>query len=137
MSIVTTDNLLSNTNILIVDDTYEVRVVHQRFLKKFGATVEEAKDGQEALDKALVNSYQIILMDLTMPMMSGYEAASEIRKNGFNGVLLAFTAYDKQDVEEKCLEAGFDDCCSKFMSKEEIVKLMIHKMNEKKIGEKS
>ena len=74
--------VFSSAKILLVDDIEVNREIAVMMLEQFGFEVETAIDGRDAVDKAARNSYDVILMDIQMPIMNGYEAASEIRKTG-------------------------------------------------------
>ncbi|MFA5480236.1 MAG: response regulator, partial [Candidatus Muiribacteriota bacterium] len=71
---------LDRKNILIVDDNKENRFLMKILLKKHGAVIDEAVNGKEAIDKILAKQYDVILMDIQMPIMDGYEATIKIRE---------------------------------------------------------
>ena len=71
---------MSDFKILFVDNSRTTRVTMQRIFEKQGFTVECAASGAEAIDKVSAGTYQLVIMDLFMPMMNGYEAAKKIRE---------------------------------------------------------
>ena len=64
---------------LIVDDAVTVRLYHRKILEEAGFQVEEAENGVEALEKALVTPYDLLLVDVNMPKMDGYTLLREVR----------------------------------------------------------
>ncbi len=106
-------------NILLVDDKPLNLVLAEEIVKKWWplATIAKAKDGKEAVALAMKNNYDIILMDVLMPEMDGYEATRQIRANADppkNKVpIVAVTAYATSGEAEKCLQCGMNDYISK------------------------
>ncbi len=75
---------------------------------------EMVEDGQMACDmaeksKAEGKPFDLILMDIQMPVMNGYDATRRLREHGWEGPIVAVTAYSKAQDREKCVEAGCDD----------------------------
>lgn len=95
--------------ILLVEDNDLNVMVAQSFLKSWGAAVDVAKDGKQALDILDVNKHQLILMDLHMPIMDGFEASKNIREQGITIPIIALTANNKKDVEQQVKNAGIND----------------------------
>ncbi|WP_342645631.1 ATP-binding protein [Mucilaginibacter sp. CSA2-8R] len=83
---------LAGVQILLAEDNPMNVMVAQAFLKRWGASVEVAVNGQEALDKLDVDRHQLILMDIHMPVMDGYQTANRMRRNGVNTPIIALTA---------------------------------------------
>ncbi|TWU02014.1 response regulator [Neorhodopirellula pilleata] len=107
---------------LVVDDRRDIRFLSKRFLSSAGATVEEAEDGRAAVDwvrQAMVERREprLILLDMQMPRMDGYQAARELRRMGFAGPIIALTADAMQGDMTKCLRAGCNDYLSKPIDK--------------------
>jgi len=103
---------------LFVDDDKLNRSVMTALLEKRDIEVECASSGEEALDLVIVNHYDLILMDLQMPGLSGYEASRAIREKEQNkGVeptpIFAFSALIGHEERAACLAAGIDDALSK------------------------
>ena len=101
--------------ILLVED----HVVNQRLmlilLERWGHTVDIAENGQIAVDKVLAQDYDLVLMDMMMPVMDGLEATRQIRARQAGGrvPIIAMTANAMQGDRERCLDAGMDDYLSK------------------------
>jgi CheY-like chemotaxis protein len=106
-------------NILLVEDNLVNQEVALAMLKKRGHTVTIANNGQEALEILDKNLFDIILMDVQMPVMNGYEATHKIRQKekvtGNHLIIIGLTASNMKGDKEKCLEAGMDDFVSKPM----------------------
>ena len=107
-----------DADILIVDDRRDIRFLSNSFLSKSGARVSEAEDGevairavQQAMDAG--KPFRLILLDMQMPRMDGYETAQELRRLGFTGPIIALTADAMQGDMHRCLAAGCNDYLSK------------------------
>ncbi len=101
---------LNDARILLVDDSPDNQLLFSRILKAAGAQVEIAENGQQAIDKAsLALSYDLIIMDIRMPIVDGYEATRRIRELGFQGPIIALTAHAVVGEEERCRAAGCSD----------------------------
>lgn len=112
--------------ILLVDDNDENRLVIRSFVKTLPWQVDEAKNGQEAIDLQSKNNYDVILMDMQMPVMDGYTATRIIRQNEKNyklspAPILALTAYALKEEVDKSLEAGCNGHISKPISKAKLL----------------
>lgn len=98
-----------HTSVLLVDDDPSITRLAKAFLSKLNADVDHAENGQEAIDKAKSKVYDLILMDIEMPVLNGLEAAKTLRGQGYSGTIVAATALTEPADRQKCLEAGFDD----------------------------
>ncbi len=104
---------LKGLKVLVADDSLDNQELIVRMLDKHGAQIELADDGVQAVEKALNNDYDIVLMDMQMPNLDGYSAARELRRAGFLRPILALTANAMRSDREKCIAAG----CSEYLSK--------------------
>lgn len=113
-------------HVLLVDDNVINQVVAENFLRKWGMTVDVANDGVEALELIQNKSYSVVLMDLQMPKMDGYEATRRIR--GLKEIdsyfitvpIIALTASAMVDVKDKVIEIGMNDFITKPFVPEEL-----------------
>lgn len=95
-------------NILLADDDKVNQMVITRILKERGYLVDTAVNGLQAVDMCLENSYDVILMDIQMPVMDGIEAAKKIREKDKSTPIIAITAYALKGDREKLLSHGMD-----------------------------
>jgi CheY-like chemotaxis protein len=107
-----------DAHILLVDDRRDIRFLSRHIVTKAGGRVTEAEDGIRAVatvkqSMAEGSPYDLILLDMQMPNMDGYEAARQIRQLGYTGPIIALTADAMQGDMTKCLEAG----CNAYLSK--------------------
>jgi len=111
---------MGESRILIVDDNPEIREVVTVLLEGEGFLLEEAADGKEALEKIKRNSYDLILLDVMMPGLDGYQTCVEIRKKS-NVPILFLSA--RTQVEDKTLgfSCGGDDYLPKPFSYPELI----------------
>jgi len=98
---------------LVVEDAKANQTLIKILLGKFGLQVTIAEDGEEAVEKATAESFDLILMDIQMPNMNGYEATRLLRQKGLKTPIIALTANAMKGDDEKCKEAGCDDYLSK------------------------
>jgi PAS domain S-box-containing protein len=106
--------------ILLAEDNPVNQMLAVRLLEKRGYSTQVAENGQKALDileKAVPGEFAIVLMDVQMPNMDGYEATAELRKReakaGRHTPIVALTAHAMKGDRERCLAAGMDDYVSK------------------------
>ena len=95
--------------ILIVDDNEDNRDVLSRRLKRNGFEVTVATGGQEGIDKAAIDKPDLILMDLNMPELDGWEATTSIRESGNTVPVIALTAHAMEGDRARAIEAGCSD----------------------------
>ncbi|RYZ59642.1 MAG: hybrid sensor histidine kinase/response regulator, partial [Proteobacteria bacterium] len=100
--------LLKDLKILVVDDSPDNRFLLTRMLKYQGADIIEASDGQEAVERAMSESFDVVLMDIQMPRMDGYSALAELRRRNYGKPIIALTAHAMKEEREKMLKAGFN-----------------------------
>lgn len=100
-------------NVLIVEDNNINMAIVKTMLSKWGLNTMEAHNGEEAVEIAQKHPFDIILMDLQMPVMDGYEATRLIRKHNKDVKIIALTASAMIDTIERAKESGMDDYISK------------------------
>jgi signal transduction histidine kinase/CheY-like chemotaxis protein len=96
-------------SVLLVEDNEINVMVARSFLQNWGADVDVAKDGMIAIKALDLNRHQLILMDLHMPVMDGYEASKRIRELSNTIPIIALTANLRKDIEEKITELRLND----------------------------
>lgn len=105
----------SRPDILVVDDIEENRILLDMLLKKEGCRITGCSGGKEAVKLCRKKRFDLILMDIQMPDMDGFEALRRIRLNelNFSTPVIAMTASEKREDEIVAIECGFDDYLSK------------------------
>lgn len=111
--------------VLIVDDHESSQQLMIFLLGGLGCDHESAWNGQEAVERALAKDFDLVLMDLRMPVMDGYEAAREIHKVKKDLPIFALTAYAADDVPSKCLAAGMTGCMFKPVDIDKLKELIV------------
>ncbi len=114
--------------LLLVDDDIRNIYALSSILEELGFETEVASNGQQALDiLAVQRDVDIVLMDMMMPVMDGYQATHELKhERGFAAPVIALTAHAMKGDREKCLAAGADDYLAKPVSHADLV-AMLHK----------
>ena len=109
----TPENILkqdfANYRVLVVEDEPINREIVSELIQEAGLLVEIAENGQEALDKVALSNFDLILMDMQMPVLDGIGATRRLRAGGFRPPILALTASAFSEDRSKCLEAGMND----------------------------
>ena len=100
---------MNEKRILIVDDDDEIRELLEFDIKASGYFVDTAKDGMEGLNKALNNSYDLILLDVMMPKMNGFDVCKNIRQAKLSIPILMLTAKGTIDDKTEGFDCGADD----------------------------
>jgi CheY-like chemotaxis protein len=95
--------------VLIVDDNKSNRLTLELLLEDFDFEIDEAVDGYEAIEKASLEEYDIIFMDIMMPRLDGISAVKELRKLGNSSMVIAVSALGDSDSIERMMQAGAND----------------------------
>ena len=106
-------NIKLKGRVLIVEDSPTNQMLIELLLKKLGLVTDLAENGLQAVQKTAAKRYDVILMDILMPVMNGYEAARQIRINSIDTPIIALTACAMKGDDEKCFAAG----CNEYLSK--------------------
>ncbi len=105
------ENILKKINglkILLVDDSPDNRFLIKSILERKGMIVELAENGQEGLEKALGGAFNLVLMDMQMPVLDGFAATTQLRSKGYLGGIVALTAHAMKEERVKTKMAGCD-----------------------------
>jgi signal transduction histidine kinase len=120
---------LSGVSILLVEDNEVNILVARTFLERWGAVIDVALNGQEALNKIDTDKHKLVLMDMHMPVMDGYEATRLMRANGVRIPIVALTASLPREGDDKLKDAGVDDIVVKPFVPEELFRIILHYTN--------
>ena len=124
--------------VLLVEDGLDNQRLIRLILQKAGAKVAVAMNGREALEQAwpelqqdhsagdASEPFDLILMDMQMPVMDGYEATRELRRRGYTGPILALTAHAMTHDRQKCLDAGCDEFIAKPIDRDQFLSTIAH-----------
>lgn len=117
--------VLKGKRLLLVEDNDMNRLLATTILKQYGAEIDEADNGSVAIDMIKRNLYDLVLMDVQMPVKDGIEATRYIRSNIDSGIpIIALTANAYRKEEERCLNAGMNDFISKPFEENKIVQVV-------------
>jgi len=120
------NDVLKGKKILIVEDDFSSKLYLNKILEKANVIILNAGDGQEAVDVAFNNpDIDVILMDIQLPIMDGYEAMQKIKEFRKNVIIIAQTAYGLLGDKEKILNSGFND----YIIKPILTQTLIEKLN--------
>ncbi|MGB3533466.1 MAG: ATP-binding protein [Microcoleaceae cyanobacterium] len=113
------------SRILVVDNDYKNRLLLVNLLSRIGFEIQEAMNGQEAIENWLVWKPDLILMDMKMPVMDGYEATQKIKAlamiDNSSPVIIAITAHAFEEEKQSIIEVGCDDLIIKPFQKENLL----------------
>lgn len=109
-------------NILIAEDNFVNKILIERILQKLGYKADTAADGTQVLSSIAKKQYNVILMDVRMPEMDGYETTQIIRQmNTSQPFIIAMTANAMSNDREECLQNGMNDYIAKPIRMNEVI----------------
>jgi CheY-like chemotaxis protein len=113
-------HFLSGIHVLVAEDNEDIRELVSHQLRRMGVLVLLAEDGQRAMDVALAERPALVLMDMDMPVMSGFDAVAALRAQGYRGSIFALTAYQDGPEAERALSSGCDALLGKPITSERL-----------------
>ncbi len=119
-------------SILLVEDNPMNVIVAKTFLQRWGADVDVASNGLEALNKLDTTKHQLVLIDIHMPVMDGYEACRRMRANNVTLPIIALTANVAKEIEEQVNQTGMDDILVKPFLPDELYRKVLHHLFKNK-----
>ncbi|WP_274474858.1 hybrid sensor histidine kinase/response regulator [Mangrovimonas aestuarii] len=113
-----------NLNVLVVDDNKINKLVLKKLLEQFDIYADTASDGKEALEKIKRKQYQLIIMDVHMPEMDGFQATKQIRENLKDVIIFGYSANVTKEAKDKSKEVGMNAYLIKPVSREKLFKFI-------------
>lgn len=119
--------------ILVAEDNKDIQALIKLLIQKVGAELTIVGNGQQAIDKALESEFDLIFLDIQMPVMSGIDALQQLRAKNYNKPIIAMTANVMQKDRDECFAAGFDGFVSKPINKVELYSAITDHLKDSEI----
>jgi signal transduction histidine kinase/CheY-like chemotaxis protein len=116
--------LLLGLRVLVVEDSLDNQTLITLYLEKVGAIVTVASDGAAGVAIALRGKFDVVLMDIQMPVLDGHAATKELRRLKYLNPIVALTAHAMKEERTKCIESGFSDFLTKPIQRELLIELL-------------
>ena len=113
--------LKTGTRVLLVDDCEDNQVLVRHFIERAGGKVDVAANGIEGLERTSQGDYDIVLMDIEMPLLDGNETIRYLRDKGFSRPILVLTAHGSYHSRLASFEAGCTDYLVKPVSRDDLI----------------
>lgn len=110
--------------VLLVEDDLENQIIVKHFLKNTPFEIECALDGEQGLQKALHGNYDVVLMDIQMPKLDGYETTKKLRLAKFSKPIIALTAHALKEEKQLAFQKGFSEYLTKPIQKKTLVSML-------------
>lgn len=121
--------LLSGFRVLVVDDSEEALAFESRLIEKFGGHAVCARTGTEAIEKALNDHFDVVLMDIKMPRVDGNTAMKTLVDKRYRMPVIALSAFATIEERKHSLSHGFADCLSKPIVPEQLIRTIARLTN--------
>ena len=112
---------LRDVKVLLAEDSPDNQLLIQYILRKTGAKLECTNNGAECLERALNGDHDLVLMDIQMPVMDGYQTTTALRSTGYSKPIIALTAHAMKEDRNRCLEAGCNTHLTKPINAEDLI----------------
>lgn len=113
-----------NKTVLLTDDNPDIVELVQLVLENSGYKMLTAADGEQAVDVALKQKPDLVLMDLNMPKMNGFDATKVLRQKGFHSPIVVLTASESEEDRRKAKEVGCNDYILKTMEMRDVERVL-------------
>ena len=118
--------LLEGIRLLLVEDSTDNQLLIHKILSRRGALVDFANNGQEGVTMAMQNDYDLLLMDMQMPVLDGFQATVELRRRGYRKPIVALTAHAMKEERARTAAAGCNDHLTKPLEIPKLISLVAH-----------
>jgi CheY-like chemotaxis protein len=118
-------------NILVVEDNKINQVVTKKMIEVSNMSCTIVDDGFAALVALERESFDIVLMDINMPLINGFDTSRKIREKGITIPIIALTAFDKQEVAEQAISAGMNDVLMKPFESSMLFQVIQNQVNKR------
>ncbi len=119
-----TQRKMYSAKVLIAEDNPANQMLIKTLLNKHGIEVTLVDDGQKAIEAIQDQDFDMVFMDMQMPVMNGYEATQALRQDGYKTPIIALTANAMSGDRDKCLEVGCNDYLSKPIDQQKLRDLL-------------
>lgn len=108
--------------VLVVEDSEDNQILIERFLTTAGLVVDLASNGEEGVQKASAENYDLVVMDIQMPGLDGHDATRELRRRGYQKPIVALTAHAFAEDRDRAFASGFNDYLTKPISRSSLLR---------------
>ncbi len=125
------DNPLSlvGMKILLIEDSPDNQILITMYLSKAGAIVTAVSDGAQGVERALAENFDVLLMDIQMPVLDGHEATKKLRQLNYSKPIIALTAHAMKAEHDKCFTSGFSEFLTKPIEKKRLIDVLVGYLN--------
>ncbi len=117
--------------VLVAEDAKANQALIQVLLQKMGFEVTIVEDGQQAIEQVRKEAFDIIFMDMQMPVVNGYDATQQIKAMGIRTPVIAVTAHAMKGDEQKCIDVGCDDYIAKPIDRKKMEQIISEHLSKK------
>jgi CheY-like chemotaxis protein len=118
--------------VLVVEDNKINQIIIQKNIEKNNGSCILVNDGFKAIDILKTEKFDVILMDINMPLLNGFETTRKIRENGIQTPIIALTAFDREEVAEEVFSSGMNEIIIKPFEGPKLFQLITDQINSSK-----
>jgi signal transduction histidine kinase len=116
--------VLSGLKVLLIEDSPDNRMLIMLYLGKAGATVTPATNGAQGVELAMSEKFDVILMDIQMPILDGHQSTRKLRSLGYEKPIVALTAHAMKEEREKSKQSGFTEFLTKPIQRQVLIEIL-------------